>query len=101
MKKYTEEEALDAILGPKGTELRNEYETEMDKFRIGEAIRQARQNKKLTQEKLGEMVGVKKAQICKIEHGGNITIDSITKLFKAMEINAYLELSGFGKVQLC
>lgn len=89
------------VLGPKGTELRNEYETEMDKFRIGEAIRQARQTKQLTQEQLGNMVGVKKAQICKMEKGGNITIDSIARLFKAMGISASLELSGIGKLQIC
>ena len=42
----------------------------MNEFLIGGAIRQARH---LTQEQLGELVGVKKAQISKIENGCNVT----------------------------
>ena len=56
-------EALDKVIGTKETAERIEYDAHMDEFLIGEAIRQARKARNLTQEELGEMVGVKKDQI--------------------------------------
>lgn len=100
MKFYTENEALNKVIGTKDTSERVEYDAKMNEFLIGEAIRQARQSRNLTQEQLGELVGVKKAQICKIENGSNVTIYTIAKLFKAMNINAMLDLGGIGKVAL-
>lgn len=47
---YTEDEALDKVLGEKGAPLRNQYESDMNAFLIGEAIKKARQSKNLTQE---------------------------------------------------
>lgn len=41
MKFYTEEEALDKVIGTKETAERIEYDARMDEFLIGEAIRQA------------------------------------------------------------
>ena len=97
---YSEEEALDKVLGTKGTPLRDKYVAEMNFFLIGEAIRQARQSKNLTQEQLGEMIGVKRAQVSRIENGRNLTLATISKVFKAMEIPAWLHLAGIGKVAL-
>ena len=71
MKYYTEGEALDKVLGEKGTPLRNQYEADINAFLIGEAIKKARQSKNLTQEELGAMIGVKKSQVSRIEKGGN------------------------------
>ena len=51
MKFYTEEEALDKVIGPKESAERIEYDARMDEFLIGEAIRQARKARNLTQEK--------------------------------------------------
>ena len=62
MKFYSEEEALDKVLGEKGTPVRDGYETEMNSFLMGEAIRKARLSKNLTQEQLGDMIGVKRAK---------------------------------------
>lgn len=100
MKFYTENEALDRVIGTKDTPERKEYDAQINEFLIGEAIRQARQARNLTQEQLGEMVGVKKAQICKIENGSNITFHTMVKLFKAMNVKAMLDLDGLGKVAL-
>ena len=36
---YTEDEALDKVLGEKGAPLRNQYESDMNAFLIGEAIK--------------------------------------------------------------
>ena len=73
MKLYTHEEMLDRVLGKSGTPERNEYETQMNSFLMGEAIKKARLSKHLTQEQLGEMMGVKRAQVSRIEKGHNLT----------------------------
>lgn len=100
MKFYTEDDALNEVIGAKDTAARMEYDAQMNEFLIGEAIRQARQACNLTQEQLGELVGVKKSQISKIENGCNVTFRTIAKLFNAMNINAMLDLGRLGKVAL-
>lgn len=101
MKFYTEEEALDKVIGTKDTIERKEFDAQMNEFLIGEAIRQARQANNLTQAQLGELVGVKKSQICKIENGCNVTFNTIVKLFNALNVNAKLKLEGIGELSLC
>lgn len=100
MKYYTEGEALDKVLGEKGTPLRNQYEADMNAFLIGEAIKKARQSKNLTQEELGAIIGVKKSQVSRIEKGSNITFATMAKIFRAMGISANFEMAGIGKVAL-
>lgn len=100
MKFYTENEALDKVIGTKETTARQDYDAQMQEFLIGEAIRQARQSRNLTQEQLGELVGVKKAQISKIENGCNVTFSTVARLFNAMHIKAMLDLGTMGKVAL-
>lgn len=100
MKFYSEDEAIDKVIGEKGTQNRMEFDAQMNEFLIGEAIRQARQSRNLTQEQLGELVGVKKAQISKIENGSNVTFSTIVRLFNAMNIRAMLDLGSMGKVAL-
>ncbi len=100
MKFYTENETLDKVIGSKETKERKEYDAQMQEFLIGEAIRQARQSCNLTQEQLGELVGVKKSQISKIENGCNVTFSTVARLFSAMNIRAMLDLGSMGKVAL-
>lgn len=101
MKFYSEEEALDRVLGAKGTSTRDKYETDINNFLIGEAIKQIRESKNLTQEQLGELMGVKRAQISKIESGKSISFSTIVRAFKAMGVKtASLELGSLGKVAL-
>lgn len=100
MKFYTENETLDKVIGSKETKERKEYDAQMQEFLIGEAIRQARQSCNLTQEQLGELVGVKKSQISKIENGCNVTFSTVARLFSAMNIRAMLDLGSLGKVAL-
>ena len=57
MKFYTEEEILDKHIGKKGTPKRDQFEADLNSFLIGEAIKQARQSKNLTQEELGNLIG--------------------------------------------
>ena len=87
MKKYTEEEVLDLVVGEIGTPERDEFETqlknEVDDYFIGEAIKQTRKKQGLTQEQLGERMGVQKAEVSKIESGKSITFATIVKAFRA------------------
>ncbi len=102
MKFYTEEEALDMTLGTKGTPVRDKYEEEMDNFRIGDAIRQTRTSKHMTQEQLGELMGVKRAQISKLENGkSEITLPTMRRVFKALGVkSASLDLGEAGRIAL-
>lgn len=101
MKFYTLSEAEDMVIGKKGTPRRDKYDAELNSFLIGEAIKQAREAKNLTQEQLGELMGVKRAQISKIESGKSISFCTIVRAFKAMGVKtANLELESLGRVAL-
>lgn len=97
MKFYSEEEMLDKHIGKVGTAERDRFEDEFNTFLIGEAIKEARRKKKLTQEQLGDMVGVKKAQISKIENGRNLTLSTISKVLHAMGLQAHLSIPTVGQ----
>ena len=45
-------------------------------------------------------MGVKRAQVSRIEKGHNLTFSTISRAFKAMGIGASFEIAGFGKVDL-
>ncbi len=98
------EELKDRDLGPVGTPKRDEYERkladEIHAYRIGEAIRQAREAQSLTQAELGERMGVQRSQVCRIESGKSITFASMMRAFKAMGIQVALDMQGVGRVAL-
>ena len=90
MKTHTLEELTDKYIGKIGTPKRDAFENELRLDLIGHAIKEARKERNLTQEQLGELVGVQKSQISKLESSANsATIDTILKVFKALkaEIN--------------
>ena len=85
MKTYALSEAEDLLLGKKGTTQREEYEFELKLELIGDMIKIARKNRKLTQAQLGELVGVKKAQISRLENStGNLTFETVMRIFNAL-----------------
>lgn len=100
------EETLDRDLGKVGTPKRDAFESSVDEaihaYKLGEAIRKARLEQNLTQEELGERIGVKKAQISKLERGYSITIPTMSRVFKALGFtSASLDLGGsLGRVAL-
>jgi HTH-type transcriptional regulator/antitoxin HipB len=97
MKAYTLAEMKDKYIGKIGTKERDEYEYELRMDVLGKMIRAAREERHLTQEQLGQLVGVKKAQISKLENSANsATIDTIIKVFKALkaEINFNVKLEN-------
>jgi HTH-type transcriptional regulator/antitoxin HipB len=95
IKNYTLAEMKDKYIGKQGTEAREEYEYELRMDVLGKMIKAARQERNLTQEELGQLVGVQKAQISKLESSANsATIDTILRVFKALkaEINFNVKL---------
>jgi HTH-type transcriptional regulator/antitoxin HipB len=76
---------LDKHIGKIGTEKRDAFENELRIDLLGQAIKEARQKLNMTQEQLGELVGVQKAQISKIENSvKNARLDTILKVFDAL-----------------
>lgn len=90
IKTYSLAEMKDKYIGKVGTHERDGYEFELRMDILGKMIKTARQERNLTQEELGRLVGVQKAQISKLESSANsATIDTILKVFSALkaEIN--------------
>lgn len=90
------ETMIDKHVGKRGTKNRDAFENELRIDLLGQAIRQARQERHLTQEQLGEIVGVKKAQISKIENSvKNARFETILKVFDALgaKVNFNVELT--------
>ena len=84
-KYITLEELEDKYIGKPGTREREEFESTLNMEIIGEKIKQIRKDNKLTQEELGKLIGVQKAQISKLENGSSsATIATITRVFKAL-----------------
>jgi len=62
-----------------------DYELRIDL--IGAAIKKARKDRELTQKELGQLVGVKKAQISKLENSlTDARFETIIKVFKALNV---------------
>ena len=92
---YTLAEMKDKYIGKVGTQEREEYEYELRMDVLGKMIKTARQERNLTQEELGRLVGVQKAQISKLENSANsATKDTVIRVFRALkaEINFNVKL---------
>ena len=85
MKTYSLEELTDKYIGKKGTKKRDEFEDELRLDLLGLTIKQVREARNLTQSELGELIGVKKAQISKIENSmTDARFTTILKVFDAL-----------------
>jgi HTH-type transcriptional regulator / antitoxin HipB len=79
------DELIDKHIGEIGTEKRDAFEEELRLDVLGQTIKQIRLEKNMTQAQLGELVGVKKAQISKIENNLNdARFETILKVFRAL-----------------
>lgn len=95
LKTYSLDEITDKHIGQRGTPKREAFENELRLDLLGEAIKQARLERNLTQEELGRLVGVQKAQISKLENSlTDARLETIIKVFKALNarINFNVEL---------
>ena len=85
------------MIGKRGTAARDSYEFELNLELLGEMIRVTRRQRNLTQEQLGRLVGVQKAQISKLEkNANNVTVETILKVFNALKakVNFKIELQN-------
>ena len=95
MRLYSMNEIKDEFIGKQGTAHRDRYEQELQMDVLGEIIKKVRLERKLTQEQLGKIVGVQKAQISKLENNAtNVTMETILKVFTALKtkISIHVEL---------
>jgi DNA-binding XRE family transcriptional regulator len=90
------EEMIDKHVGKIGSARRDAFENDLRADLLGEAIKEARLNLGLTQAQLGELVGVQKAQISKIENSAkDARIGTLLKVFDALgaKLSFRVELS--------
>ena len=71
---------IDKHVGKVGTKRRDAFEYELKLELLGSAIKEARTHQNLTQEQLGQMVGVQKAQISKLEKENKKISNQVEKL---------------------
>lgn len=96
-KVYTLDQIKDEMIGKRGSVKREEYEFELNLELLGEMIRATRLQRNLTQQELGQLVGVQKAQISKLEkNANNVTVETILKVFNALKakVNFRIELQN-------
>ncbi len=89
------ETMIDTHIGKPDTDRRETFEQELRLDLLGYAIKEARLYHNLTQEQLGKLVGVQKAQISKLENNfTNARFDTVIKVFNALQakVNFKVEL---------
>lgn len=78
MKTKKWKEIKDNVYGVEGTDRRDQLERDFESFKIGLLLRKAREEKKLTQEQLAELVDKKRTYISRIENNGsNLTLKTL------------------------
>ena len=93
-KTFSLEEMKNKYVGKVGSANREHYEYELRMDVLGRMIKAARQERNLTQEQLGDLIGVQKAQISKLESSANsATIDTILKVFKALKADIHFNVT--------
>lgn len=94
IKSYSLAEMKDKYIGKVGSKQRDLYEYELSMDVLGRMIKTTRLERNLTQEQLGQLVGVQKSQISKLESSANsATIDTILKVFNALKAKIHFHVS--------
>lgn len=104
MELISADELTDRVFGKIGTPKRDAMEAQLARevraHEVARAIKRARQERNMTQDELGKKIGVRKAQICKLESGKcSPTMNTIIRVFEALGVPATLDL-GEEKVKL-
>jgi HTH-type transcriptional regulator/antitoxin HipB len=98
------DELKDELYGKRGTSKREALELDLAIDLLGQQLKMLREEKNLSQEELGEVVGVKKAQISKIENGkAGAKFETVVRLFKALgavTVQLHVELKNHDPVDL-
>lgn len=83
---FSFDQIKDEFIGEAGTEKRTLYEQELKMEILGDLIKKVRLERNMTQEELGKLIGVQRAQISKLENNtNNVTIETILKVFGALK----------------
>jgi DNA-binding XRE family transcriptional regulator len=86
IKTYSLEELTDKYIGEKGSANREQFEFDLKLEILGDMIKKARTEQHLTQEQLGKLIGVQKAQISKIENNAkDVRFSTILRVFEALK----------------
>jgi DNA-binding XRE family transcriptional regulator len=83
------------FIGEIGSVKRTLYEQELQMEIIGDLIKKIRIERNMTQDELGKLIGVQRAQISKLENNTtNVTVDTILRVFSALKakVNFNVEL---------
>jgi len=71
-------EIKDNIYGKTGTQRRDQLDRDFESFKIGLLLRKAREEKKITQAELAEIISKKREYISRIENNGsNLTLKTL------------------------
>ena len=92
---FSFDQIKDEFIGETGTVKRTLYEQELQMEMIGELIKKVRLERNMTQEELGKLIGVQRAQISKLENNTtNVTVETILRVFSALKakVNFNVEL---------
>ncbi len=103
IKTYSLDQVKDKVVGKKGSLDREIYEQELSLDVLGGMIKKIRLERELTQEQLGQLIGVQKAQISKLERNvNNVTISTVLRVFKALhtKVNFNVEMSKGQQLKL-
>lgn len=93
MKLTSIDELTDEIIGIKGSKERNLFEYELRMDIVGIMIKEARIKQNMTQEDLGQLIGVQKAQISKLENNTkDFRLSTIIKALDALGAKVKLTL---------
>jgi DNA-binding XRE family transcriptional regulator len=81
METKTWENIKDTVYGKKGTDRRDALDRDFESFKIGVLLRKAREQKKLTQQQLGDLVDKKRTYISRVENNGsNLTLKTLYEI---------------------
>jgi DNA-binding XRE family transcriptional regulator len=85
---FTFDQIKNEFIGEIGSVKRTVYEQELQLEIIGGLIKKIRLERNMTQDELGKLIGVQRAQISKLENNTtNVTVETILKVFSALKAN--------------
>jgi DNA-binding XRE family transcriptional regulator len=71
----------DDVYGKQGTPRRDDLVRDFEGFKIGLLLREAREQKQLTQQQLGEIIDKKRTYISRVENdGSNLTLKTLYEI---------------------
>jgi DNA-binding XRE family transcriptional regulator len=92
-KGITLDQFKDKYIGKPGTPDRDQCEFDLKMEILGEIIKKTRKKRNMTQEELGQLIGVNKSEISKLEKNSrNMTIGTVIKVFHALRTSVKLKI---------